>query len=180
MTCRTFRLGAIVLVAALVAGAALLHAQVINAALNVKLGLWEMTSTSETSGMPPIDTSKMTPEVRARIEAAMKARGGSPSSPLVRRDCLTKEKLANYAFQDPQAQDSSCKRTIVTNTSALMEMHMECASPRKMTGDFRVEVLAPDKVKMTTKMAGGEGALVMNINGTTNGRWVSAACGDVK
>jgi hypothetical protein len=171
-----FQLGTLVLVA----GAALLHAQVINVALNVKLGLWELTSTSETSGMPPIDTSKMTPEVRARIEAALKARGGTPSSPIVRRDCLTKEKLANYAFQDPQANDSSCKRTIVTNTSALMEMHIECASTRKMTGDFRVEVLAPDKVRMTTKMAGGQGAQVMNINGTTNGRWVSAACGDVK
>jgi Protein of unknown function (DUF3617) len=176
MKLRTFQLGALVLVA----GAALLHAQVINVALNVKLGLWELTSTSETSGMPPIDTSKMTPEVRARIEAALKARGGTPSAPIVRRDCLTKEKLANYAFQDPQANDSSCKRTIVTNTSTLMEMHIECASARKMTGDFRVEVLAPDTVKMTTKMAGGEGAQVMNINGTMNGRWVSASCGDVK
>src|ERR1700681_2162338 len=136
MTTRTFQLGAIILVA----GAALLPAQVLNVALNVKLGLWEMTSTSETSGLPPIDTSKMTPEVRARIEAAMKSRGGSPSSPLVRRDCLTKEKLEKYAFQDPQANDSSCKRTTVTNTPALMEMHVECAGPRKMTGDVRVEV----------------------------------------
>ncbi len=176
MKLRTFQLGALVLVA----GAALLHAQVINVALNVKLGLWELTSTSETSGMPPIDTSKMTPEVRARIEAALKARGGTPSSPIVRRDCLTKEKLANYAFQDPQANDSSCKRTIVTNTSALMEMHIECAGARKMTGDFRVEMLAPDTVKMTTKMASGEGTQVMSINGTMNGRWVSASCGDVK
>jgi hypothetical protein len=176
MKLRTFQLGALILVA----GAALLHAQVINVALNVKLGLWEMTSTSETSGMPPIDTSKMTPEVRARIEAALKARGGTPSSPIVRRDCLTKEKLANYAFQDPQANDSSCKRTIVTNTSALMEMHIECAGQRKMTGDFRVEVLASDTVKVTTKMVAGEGPQVMNINGTMNGKWVSAACGDVK
>jgi hypothetical protein len=176
MTTRTFRLGALLLVA----GGALLHAQVINVALNVKLGLWEMTSTSETSGMPPIDTSQMTPEVRARIEAAMKARGGSPSSPIVRRDCLTKEKLAKAAFQDPRANDSSCKQTIVTNTPALMEMHIECASPRKMAGDFRVEVLASDNVKVTTKMVAGEGAQVMNINGTTSGKWVSATCGDVK
>lgn len=176
MKSRTFQLGALVLVA----GGALLHAQVINAALNVKLGLWEMTSTSETSGMPPVDTSKMTPEVRARIEAAMKARGGSPSAPIVRRDCLTKEKLANAAFQDPQANDSSCKRTIVTNTPALLEMHIECASPRKVTGDFRVDVLASDNVKVTSKMAAGEGAQVMNVNGTMNGRWLSAACGDVK
>jgi hypothetical protein len=89
-------------------------------------------------------------------------------------------KSGEDAFQDPRAQDSSCKRTIVTNTSALMEMQIECAIPRKMIGDFRVEVLAPDKAKMTTRMAGGEGAQVMNINGTTNGRWVSAACADVK
>ena len=61
-----------------------------------------------------------------------------------------------------------------------MEMHIECASPRTMTGDFRVEVLAPDNVKVTTRMVAGQGAQVMNINGTTSGKWVSAACGDVK
>jgi hypothetical protein len=174
MTTRSLQLGAV----ALLAGAALLHAQVINVALNVKLGLWEMTSTSEIA-TPGVDTSKMPPELRARLEAAMKA-GGTPSAPLVRRDCLTKEKLEKYAFQDPQANDSSCKRTIVTNTPALLEMHVECGGGRKMTGDFRVEVVAPDTVRMTTKMAGGAGPQATNINGTTNGRWVSAACGDVK
>ena len=118
-------------------------------------------------------------DLRARFEAAMKA-GGTPSSPLVRRDCLTKEKLEKYAFQDPQANDSSCKRTTVTNTPALLEMHVECTGARKMTGEFRVEVLAPDNVRLTTKMVGGGGPQAMNINGTTNGRWVSTACGDVK
>jgi len=39
--------------------------------LDVKLGLWEVTSASTRSGMPTIDTSKMTPEQRARVEAAL-------------------------------------------------------------------------------------------------------------
>jgi len=175
MTTRTLQLGAIMLAA----GAALLHAQ----ALDVKLGLWEITTTSETTGTPQIDTSKMTPEQRARVEAALQARGARGATPpRVRRGCITKEAMEKdkNLFQDSQANDSSCKRTIVTDTRVLQEMRVECAAPRKMTGTLRVEVLAPDKVRASTKMAAGEGPQVMTFNQIVNARWVSAACGDVK
>ncbi len=62
--------------------------------LNVKLGLWEVTSTTNVSGMPPIPDdvlARMTPEQRARMEAAMKARSGEGPKTTVRKECITKE-----------------------------------------------------------------------------------------
>src|SRR5579884_3172205 len=64
--------------------------------LNLKLGLWETTIDNRTSGAPPIPDSvlaKMTPEQRARMEAALKARGAGGSQPRTYKNCLTKEGL---------------------------------------------------------------------------------------
>jgi Spy/CpxP family protein refolding chaperone len=57
--------------------------------LNVKLGLWETTFVAQTSGMPPIDTSNLTPEQRARIEAAMEMAKNRAATPHTVRTCLT-------------------------------------------------------------------------------------------
>src|SRR5690348_15022970 len=65
--------------------------------IDVKVGLWESTNTSEMSGMPampaipPDKLAQVPPEQRARIEAMMKGRGGSNTS--TTRSCLTKESL---------------------------------------------------------------------------------------
>ena len=50
-----------------VAAAGLAAAQSPN--LDVKLGLWEITTVTKGAGMPAMDTSKMPPEARARVEA---------------------------------------------------------------------------------------------------------------
>src|SRR5258708_23095420 len=72
--------------------------------LNIREGLWEMTVTHSMTGMPaiPPDTlAKMTPEQRARVEAAMKQSGmGGPTAD-VPKECGTKEKLDKQsAFSD--------------------------------------------------------------------------------
>jgi hypothetical protein len=171
-----------------VAAAAFLHAAALRAqqTLNVKLGLWEATSTSQSNGAPPIDTSKMTPEQRARVEAMMAARGGgrgAPSAPRVQKTCMTKEKLEKESFQVSgagQAPSPSCNRTITSSTSTLQEVHIECSGPPKRTSDFRIEALAPDKVKVTAKIVAGDAPNAMTINANTDARWLSASCGDVK
>jgi uncharacterized protein DUF3617 len=170
---------------AAIAAAALLHTAALRAqqTLNVKLGLWEVT-TSTPSGVPPIDTSQMTPEQRARIEAMMAARGrGAPSAPRVQKTCMTKEKLEKESFQVSgagQAPNPSCNRTITSSTSTLQELHIECSGPPKRTSDFRIEALAPDKVKVTAKIVAGDAPNPMTINVNADARWLSASCSDVK
>jgi len=171
-------------VLAAIAGAAVLRAQA--QPLDVKLGLWEMTVTSQMSGlppMPPIDTSKMTPEQRARVEAMLAARGNSansPGTPRVVKDCITKEKLDKEAFQVNQRNDSSCKQTVASSTSKLQVIRVACTDNRKMSGEMLIEVPSPEKVQVTSKMTSGDGANPMVINVSGSGRWLSSACGDVK
>src|SRR5262249_27414668 len=79
-------------------------------AFDAKPGLWETTSVSKASGMPPIDMSKMSPEVRQRVEESMK-KSAAPQTH-TSRSCMTKEKLEKDLFMSPQQTATSCKRTI--------------------------------------------------------------------
>ena len=59
------------------------------------LGLWEITQSAGVGGMPGVDTSKMTPEQLAQIQAMMSA-AGSAARPT--KTCLTKEKLEKETY----------------------------------------------------------------------------------
>src|SRR5208283_3141677 len=57
--------------------------------MDVKLGLWETTMTNQTdisSMIPPEVLSKMTPEQRAQMEAAVNGRGGPRTN--VSKHCI--------------------------------------------------------------------------------------------
>lgn len=164
------------------AGAVLLggipgHAQT----LDVKTGLWETTVTSEMSGMPGIDTSKMTPEQRARIEAALKGRGGRGPSTSVVRTCMTKEKLDKMAFHEmAQNSNPSCKTSVVSSSRSVVDMKMECSGPRKSTGTMHFEAASRESMKGTVKLATGDETHPMTINLSMTGKWLGDDCGDVK
>ncbi|HEY1242524.1 MAG TPA: hypothetical protein VGF16_18310, partial [Bryobacteraceae bacterium] len=64
--------------------------------MDVKTGLWESTMTNQMSGQMPIPAealAKLTPEQRARIEQAMKARASQGPKTSTNRSCVTKEQL---------------------------------------------------------------------------------------
>src|SRR5713226_7911176 len=68
--------------------------------LNVKVGLWQITSTTAISGhlpgVPPETLARMTPEQRARYEAAMqKATQGQTTT---RKHCVTQKDLDKDPF----------------------------------------------------------------------------------
>jgi len=152
---------------------------------DVKLGLWETTSTTEMNGMampnmpqiPPEALAQMPPEQRARIEAMMKGRGGSGPGTTTRY-CVTKESL-----QRPMAfgqQERACTTKVVSSTSSKQVMHMDCTrGETHMTGDMTVERVDAEHAKgaMTVK-AEGEQAVGMKMSFQT--KWLSADCGSVK
>jgi hypothetical protein len=164
----------ICLAALVAAAAATAVAQV--SSLNVKLGLWEITSKSQSSGAPAIDTSKMPPEQRARVEAAMKARGSAGQTPRSRKTCITKEKLEKDGFQEDR-QDPSCKKTIIARTATVEEMKVECTGERASTSQVRFEATSPDTINGTMKITTANG---VSIDIAIAGKWLGAACGDVK
>jgi len=149
--------------------------------LNVKEGLWEMTVTHSMSGMPampdipPDVLAKMPPEQRARMEAMMK---GGPSTD-VRKECITKEKLAkNSAFSNNRGE---CTRTVVNSTGSKLEVKIHCEEKQTSTdGTLVLEAVGSDHVKGTMQSATNANGHTMNMNFTFSSKYLGPACGDVK
>jgi hypothetical protein len=152
---------------------------------DVKLGLWESTLSTEMSGMamptapqiPPDALSRMPPEQRARVEAMMKGRGGSPRSMTV-KSCITKETLSRAgAFGQP---DKSCTMTVVSSTPTKQVLHMDCTRDNNhMTGDTTIERVDAEHVKGTTLIK-SEGEHAINMKSNFETKFLSSDCGDVK
>ena len=149
--------------------------------LNVKEGLWEMTVTHSMSGMPampdipPDVLAKMPPEQRARMEAMMK---GGPSTD-VRKECITKEKLAkNSAFSNNRGE---CTRTVVNSTGSKLEVKIHCEEKQASTdGTLVLETVGSDHVKGTMQAVTNANGHTMNMNFTFSSKYLGPACGDVK
>jgi hypothetical protein len=150
--------------------------------LDIKTGLWEITTTNLMSGMPPIPPealARMTPEQRARMEESMKATMSGNPKTTTRKDCVTKEKLnKDYLFGEERKQ---CTRTVITASSSKTEMKMQCQEENmKMDGALRMEALGSEHVKGTMKMVTTGGGRTMNIDVDFNARYLGPVCGDTK
>jgi Protein of unknown function (DUF3617) len=149
--------------------------------LKVKEGLWEVTVTHSMTGMPsapnipPETLAKMPPDQRARLEAMMK---GTPSTD-VRKDCVTKEKLAkNAAFS---ANRGECTHTVISSTSSRLEMKVHCEETKGSSDSTAViEALASDNVKSTIHSVVNGSNRTMNMDITITSKYLGADCGDVK
>ena len=150
--------------------------------LNVKTGEWEVTTTGGSTGQIPIPQAmldKMTPEQRAKIEAAMKARGAPGNRTTVRKSCLRKENL-DKPFGDDEAR-KSCKQTIVTSSTTRQEVHLECANGGgQQTGTFKLEAVDSGTVKGAMQLTASNGGQSMNINNDFAAKWLGPVCSESK
>lgn len=137
----------------------------------VKPGQWETTIIGQTTGQLPVPQEildKMTPEQRAKIEAALQARNGQPN---VYKTCAKKEDLDKPFGKDIRRE--SCKQTFLTSTSTKQEVHMECEeSGGKQVGTLKLEAVDSGTVKGTMQMTVSNGARSMNLNYTYSAKWL--------
>lgn len=155
---------------------------VVNAAgaekLNVKLGLWEITSLTRFSGMPPLPKDlmdKMTPQQRAEMAAKIKAASEEEPEPEVSSECITQEDL-DKPFASANAEE--CTQTVVRTTRNTQEMRLVCTGKTKGSGTFRVTTPTPETMTGELDLKVGEGDNIMTLNGKIKGRWLGADCGD--
>lgn len=143
--------------------------------LAVKTGQWESTSTSETSGTPPIPPevlAQMPPEQRAKMEERMKAMGAPRTT--TTRNCVTKEQI-DKAFD--MGQQKSCTRTVVSSSASKQEVRIDCTTGQmKSTGTFRVEAVNSETVKGSMQMTMNSGGRPMNMNSTFTAKWLGPTC----
>jgi hypothetical protein len=147
--------------------------------LDVKTGEWETTMTGQTSGMPPIPAdvlNRLTPDQRAKMEAAMQARGMGGPKTSVNKSCLTKDKL-DKPFSTGDDSTKACTRTLITSSGSRQEIRIECnREGMKSTGTVKVEALDAHNVKGSMVMAVTSGEHTMTMNYTFTTKWLGAAC----
>jgi len=165
------KLTASISLAALV-GAALLLAET----LNVKPGQWEVTSTSQMTGLPPIPPQvleKMTPEQRQMMEQRMK--GNQTPRTTTSKSCITKEDIAK-GF-DTGENNEACTRTVVSSTSSKQEIKIECSRDNnKSSGTVRIEASSSESVKGSIQMSMTSGGRSMTSNSTFTAKWLGSTC----
>lgn len=149
---------------------------------DVKPGLWETATTSEVSGapmIPPEALAHLTPEQRAKIEAARKARQARGPQARTHQTCMTKEKLSKpLTFGENQ---ESCKMTVLASSRNKQEIHSECATEfGKSSSEIRFEAPNSENIKGTTLMTMTSEGRTTTINVNFTSKWIGSSCGDVK
>jgi hypothetical protein len=150
--------------------------------LDVKVGLWEVTETSTTSGQLPVPAGlleKSTPEQRARIEERMNARSSQPKKPVTYKTCLTQEQIdKGYSFaEDPKL----CTSTIAYSTRSKEEVRLECMrNGMKLNGKAQLEAIDSEHVKAQRQFVGTGGDHMMNSASTFSAKWLGPSCGATK
>jgi hypothetical protein len=151
---------------------------------DIKPGLWEVTNSPKITGQMPIpedQLAKMTPEQRARLEAAMKDSVSKGNKPRVYKECMTPEKIAKGFSMDHGADEASCKRNIVSSTAHELTLHDECNKPdRKTVTDVHFEVKGGTQMSGKINVVMTSGGKTMTVNSALQGKWLGSNCGTVK
>ena len=151
----------------------------------VKPGLWEVTMTSLDANGKEVPSpqqammARMTPEARARLAEAMKARGSvMPDENGAMKSCLTKEAFQSNEWQQ-MASDAGCSTTYSSTTASTWKWHTSCTALKTESDGESV-------------FSGGEGyrtkaTTTATVNGSprtttriTQGKWLGTDCGAVK
>ena len=144
-------------------------------ALNVNMGLWELTSAINIGGdRPAMDTSKMTPEQKARMEAAMQGMMGQHTS--TTKSCITKDKFNKTTFFENEDPNTTCTQTLSTNTRSTLDVTVVCTGARPQTNQLHFDALSPTSFKGTIKSSSVARGQTMTMNGILTGKWLGADC----
>lgn len=153
--------------------------------LDIKTGLWEITHTTETSGVPPIPAdvlAQMPPERRAQMEKMMQHRQDQGPKTRVSKSCITQDKL-DKPFNENEDRDEHCKHTIVKQTSTTQDVHFDCSDEDKQrmtSGDFHLQAIDREHVKGMVKVNSSAEEHAMKMNMEMAGKWLGSDCGTTK
>lgn len=149
--------------------------------LDVKLGLWEMTSTGKSTGevaLPDALLRKLPPERRQQLEAALEAVAGKP---LTVKRCLTAGKVAE-AFNLRQGERAGCQPQVLANTADDLEVTGRCERRDQASESFKAHFHRDSREAVTGTVSTVliRGAQTMSIHRDVKGKWLGASCGELK
>jgi hypothetical protein len=128
-----------------------------NMPLNLKVGLWQMTYTTERNGVAMVRAiapellAKMSPEQRARTEARLRSRATQGAQVETRQYCMTEDWLKNAVF-DRADIGPVCPRKLIVSTGKVQQFREECADANsKRTVDGQFEALDVDTCQRSSR-----------------------------
>lgn len=103
------------------------------------------------------------------------------AKPRVFKKCITAESLQRGIKMDDDKEARACQQTVVSSTASVMDMTMECKSPRRnASGRIHFESAGPEAIAGTIDMSIGDGAQTMTMHRVIQGKWTGNDCGSVK
>jgi hypothetical protein len=158
--------------------AGLCVAQADSPRFDVKPGLWEMTSKTQSTGTPPIPPealAHMTPQQRETMQQHMRESMGDRTQ--VSKHCVTEQKLRDLDFGN---DSPSCHKTVLSRTPRMVELREECTGREKVNGILHIEAVDREHFSGRFNMQMTNGTDTMTINQTMQGNWLGSDCGGVK
>ncbi len=152
----------------------------------MKPGLWEVTVLSrEMNGQPMPDMSammakrmdKMPPEMRAQIEAQMKAHGvqAGPKGGTI-RSCVSPEMIRDNLWQQHEGR---CQNAGATQSGNTWTLNFSCRDP-EAKGEVRATFKGGDSYSSEMTMTTQRKGQPMTMRMRHDARWLGADCGDLK
>jgi hypothetical protein len=143
--------------------------------LGIKTGLWEVTYTRSSNGEMPIPAeyaSRLTPEQRARMQAAMK---DSANSTRTYKSCVKKEDVNGSLLNSRDNRD--CKVTILKSTSTELDGKMACnIEGMNGNGTMNMHVIDSEHTKGVTHMTMTGSGQTFNTDATLSSKWIGSDC----
>ena|SRR5690348_7140384 len=149
--------------------------------MNVKTGLWQSTSTIAIIGglgLPPEVAAKLTPEQKARYEAALKAQAGEHTSTHTNKSCLTQKDLTTDPFAQKNSNDEhiQCHGTLLSSTSSDIVLQETCSGEASMTYTMKIHAVDSEHATGTGTGTATMGGHTMNSNVKFQSTWLGATC----
>lgn len=150
----------------------------------IKPGLWEVHSERRVDGQKAPDPAQrmkdMPPEMRARLEAAMKARGLDASAAAgpggAMKICLSRESLEQGQWQGSQAR---CKTEFGARSASRWAWHSVCSEPASET-DGEARFATPERYTVQTTTTMTLKGQTRSSQMTIDAKWLGSDCGGLK
>ena len=146
--------------------------------LNVKAGLWEVTTTGASSKdvvLPAALLEKLSSEQRARIEERIKASRSDTAKTTIKKRCLTREQLRRGMLFRPDGE--SCTWTLLTSTSSKVEMRGDCVDQGfKTEARLLIEELSPDEAEGSLQFSTNGENTIPATTSTFKAKWIGPRC----
>jgi hypothetical protein len=148
--------------------------------LDIKPGLWEITLTVQTSGLPPMPPevlAKLTPEELARIDRQARQRAAEGPRSTVKKRCLEEKELRQpltFAFN---SEGQGCRQTLTRASRTGQDMRVDCGKDATHGGGtVRIEATDPEHVKVSSHWSATDGVRTMKMNSIAALRWLGQIC----